>query len=231
MIVLILLRIIYQLVVALGLSLGEYTALCFAGCFSFEDGVRLTKTRGEAMQTASDQVKSGMVAVVGLKESQLLALVQSINSEIGSEDLFVANYLSDIHFTLAGSEKACKMALKVSKAHGAKLVRSLPVSGAFHTEYMSSATARLCEELQRVAIAEPRIPVLCNATGDFHDKNPDTIRAMLLRQLTCPIKWSQCVTCAYENAARTSEVIQTFEVGPGTVRIAINTTWHHKLKK
>lgn len=52
--------------VAMGLSLGEYSALCFAGAFSFEDGVRLTKARGKAMQLASDAKPSGMVAVLGI---------------------------------------------------------------------------------------------------------------------------------------------------------------------
>ena len=57
--------------VACGLSLGEYTALCFAGAISFEDGVKITKARGEAMQAASEAASSGMVSVIGLKADQV----------------------------------------------------------------------------------------------------------------------------------------------------------------
>jgi [acyl-carrier-protein] S-malonyltransferase len=66
--------------VAMGLSLGEYTALCFAGAFSFEDGVKLTKARGEAMQAAADASSSGMVAVIGLD----IATVEKICAEVST---------------------------------------------------------------------------------------------------------------------------------------------------
>lgn len=214
---------VHQESIALGLSLGEYSALCFAGSFSFEDGICLTKARGKAMQLASEQTPTGMAAVLGLKEKDLINLVDSINTAIGSEELFIANHLDHAKFTVAGTDRACKMAKVLGRSHGAKLVKPLSVSGAFHTRYMAAAADILKEELLRVDIRPPKIPVVSNVTGGFHGENPQEIRDHLVRQLTEPVLWVDCMRCALPRSApvpgkdSTKSKVHAFEFGPGTV--------------
>merc|ERR1719352_1614939 len=77
--------VVDQANMAMGLSLGEYTALAFAGAISFEDGVRITKARGEAMQAASEASASGMVSVIGLDTEQVDALCEAASKNTGTD--------------------------------------------------------------------------------------------------------------------------------------------------
>ena len=77
---------------AMGLSLGEYSALCFSGALSFADGVKITKARGEAMQAASDAVDSGMVSVIGLASDKVKEICEAASEKSG-ESIQIANYL------------------------------------------------------------------------------------------------------------------------------------------
>jgi [acyl-carrier-protein] S-malonyltransferase len=89
--------------VAMGLSLGEYSALCFAGAFSFEDGVKLTKARGEAMQAAADASKSGMVAIIGLDVATVDKICQEAATKSG-KPISIANYLVDGNYAISGTD-------------------------------------------------------------------------------------------------------------------------------
>jgi len=88
--------------VAMGLSLGEYSALCFAGAFSFEDGVKLTKARGEAMQAAADATQSGMVAVVGLDIPGTEKLCAAAAAKSG-QSVEIANFLGSGNYAVSGT--------------------------------------------------------------------------------------------------------------------------------
>lgn len=200
----------------MGLSLGEYSALCFAQSFSFEDGVRLTKIRGEAMQAASALSPSGMVAVLGLERNGVSDLINSVNAEIGEEQIFIGNFLSPVNFTLSGTVEGCKLVKRRGKSHGAKLVRQLPVSGAFHTRFMAPARAALKVALSKIDVKPPAIPVLSNVTGVPHSKCPDSIRENLLKQLTEPVLWYDNLKYVFPTELPQLEVF-AFEVGPGSV--------------
>ena len=91
--------------VACGLSLGEYTALCFAGALSFEDGVKITKARGEAMQAASEAASSGMVSVIGLKSDKVEELCKAA-AEASGEPVQIANYLCNGNYACSGATAA-----------------------------------------------------------------------------------------------------------------------------
>lgn len=83
--------------------LGEYSALCFAGAFSFEDGVRLTKARGQAMQAAADASQSGMVAIIGLDSATVQQICDLAAAQSG-EPISIANYLGDGNYAISGSK-------------------------------------------------------------------------------------------------------------------------------
>jgi [acyl-carrier-protein] S-malonyltransferase len=118
---------------AMGLSLGEYSALCFAGALSFADGVKITKARGEAMQAASDAVDTGMVSVIGL-DSAVVKELCAAASEKSGEKIQIANYLCKGNYAVSGSSAACDAVTEIAKPDfKARMTVKLAVAGAFHT--------------------------------------------------------------------------------------------------
>merc|ERR1719160_315429 len=122
-----------------GLSLGEYTALCVSGVFSFEDGLRLVKLRGEAMQeAATTQGKQLMLSVAGLDRATCDKCCEAARKEEGpGATCQVANALFPNGFSLGGSEKAitiCKE--KCEATEGCLQAKILKTGGAFHTALM-----------------------------------------------------------------------------------------------
>ena len=127
-----------------GLSLGEYTALVFAGVMEFEDALRVVQKRGEAMQAASDRTPSGMVSLLLMESGQ----VQAICDEAAGEDevLRIANYLCPGNLVVSGHRSACLRAVELAEAAGGRAVE-LPVAGAFHTSLMEPADQVVAEAL------------------------------------------------------------------------------------
>jgi [acyl-carrier-protein] S-malonyltransferase len=193
--------------VTAGLSLGEYTALVFAGALSFADGLRVVQRRGEAMQQASDATPSGMVSVLLLDREK----VESIRERASAAGyLEIANYLCPGNLALSGEKAACEKAAEIATAESGKAV-PLAVAGAFHTRLMQPADSRLAEALAAVSIARPRIPVISNVDAQSHD-DPETIRKNLVRQVVSPVRWEDSVRSMLAQG-----VSQFFEIGPGRV--------------
>jgi [acyl-carrier-protein] S-malonyltransferase len=190
-----------------GLSLGEYTALAFAGALSFRDGLRVVKRRGEAMQAAADARPSGMVSVLGLDRAKVDELVAATR---GSETLEVANLLCPGNTVLSGSKAACQAVEGQAEKFACKVVR-LAVAGAFHTHLMKPADQALASALAEVEIKPPRVPVWSNVDAQPHT-DPAEIRQLLVRQVLSPVLWEQTVRNLLA-AGFTS----FFEIGPGRV--------------
>ena len=160
--------------VACGLSLGEYTALCFAGAISFEDGVKITKARGEAMQAASEAASSGMVSVIGLKSDQVEALCKAAAEQSG-EPVQIANYLCNGNYACSGSTAA------VAKVKGRTDYRAMQLlhaptacvpHTAHRTAHSAQRTAHSAPAPQVAEIAKPefkaRMAVKLAVAGAFH---------------------------------------------------------------
>ncbi len=192
---------------AAGLSLGEYTALVFAGALSFADGLRVVKRRGEAMQQASDATPSGMVSLLLLDREK----VESIRDRAAATGYIqIANYLCPGNLALSGEKAACEAAAELAAAEGGKAV-PLAVARAFHTKLMKPADERLAEALASVTISRPRIPVLSNVDAQSHD-DPEVIRQNLVRQVVSPVRWEDSMRSLLGEG-----VSQFFEIGPGKV--------------
>lgn len=174
------------LVAAAGLSLGEYTALCLAGAFSFEHGLRLVALRGRAMQDAAEAAPSSMVALIGADEDKANALCDAAR---GSDVLVAANFNAPGQVVISGSLAACERAEALAPDHALRATR-LQVAGAFHSPLMQPAADRLGEALANTPITTPRCPVMSNVTGQPHDADPDSIRRRLVEQLTSPVRWA-----------------------------------------
>lgn len=193
---------------AAGHSLGEYSALVFAGAMSFEDGLRLVRLRGELMQRAGEEQKGTMAAVVGLEP----AIVDDICRRASAEGVVqCANFNSPGQIVISGSVAGVHAAMQMAKAGGAKLVKELVVSGAFHSPLMQSAREGLRTALAGTEIHDARIPVYANVTAAPVTTAAD-IRRLLEEQLTSPVRWEETVR------AMTAGGASTFvEVGPGKV--------------
>ena len=193
---------------AAGLSLGEYTALVFAGAMSFEDGLRVVQRRGEAMQQAADANPSSMVSALLLNPEQVAKVRDDAAAAAGQ--IWVANYLCPGNTVLSGEKPACAKAVELIEQAGGG-ARVLAVAGAFHTPLMASACPRLEEVLRSVSIRPPRIPVISNVDAKPHD-TPERIREILIRQVTQPVLWEECVRTLIAQGCD-----QMYEVGPGKV--------------
>jgi [acyl-carrier-protein] S-malonyltransferase len=190
-----------------GLSLGEYTALVFAGALSFRDALRVVQARGEAMQAASDATPSGMVAVLSLEEPAVVALCAQCR---GNEILEPANYLCPGNVVLSGTKNACDTLERAVEAAGGRAVR-LPVAGAFHTTIMKPADDTLARVLDSAEIRSPRIPVWSNVDASPHT-DPREIRELLVRQVVQPVLWEKTV-----RGLLSAGFDQYYEIGPGRV--------------
>lgn len=192
---------------AAGLSLGEYTALVFAGAMTFEDGLRVVKVRGEAMQAAADQVPSGMVSALLLDRAKVEEVRTAASA---SGQIWIANYLCPGNTVLSGEKAACAAAAPLIEAAGGKPI-PLAVAGAFHTPLMQSACDRLSDVLKSVTIQSPRIPVISNVDALPHH-DPEDIRSVLVRQVTQPVLWEDSVRSLLAQGAT-----RFYEIGPGKV--------------
>jgi [acyl-carrier-protein] S-malonyltransferase len=191
-----------------GLSLGEYTALVFAGVMEFEDGVLLVQRRGAAMQDAADATPGGMVSILGLERVEVEALCEKARN---GEILKIANFLCPGNIVISGSLAACERAAEMAQRHGAMKAVPLAVAGAFHTEIMRPADQRCAEVLAQVPMRKPRIPVISNVDALPHD-DPEEIRGILIRQILQPVRWEDSMRSLIQQGFD-----QFYEVGPGRV--------------
>jgi [acyl-carrier-protein] S-malonyltransferase len=194
---------------AAGLSLGEYTALVFAGALSFADGLQLVRQRGLAMQAAADARPSGMVSILGLEPPAVEELCEAARQP--GEILQTANYLCPGNIVVSGDAASCQQVAALAEEHGAMRAVALAVAGAFHTPIMEPAKQRLTEALQAVTIRPPRIPVISNVDARPH-QDPQEIRQLLIDQVSAPVRWQESMLWLL------NEGVEEFaEVGTGRV--------------
>jgi [acyl-carrier-protein] S-malonyltransferase len=191
-----------------GLSLGEYTALVFAGALDFADGLRLVQRRGQAMQAAADATPSGMVSVLGLEPDKVEELCSAAR---GMGLMQVANLLCPGNIVVSGTRAACEEVERLATGKGAMKTIRLAVAGAFHTELMKPADQALAEALKGVVLRTPRIPVWSNVDAQPHT-NPEEIRALLVRQVLQPVLWEQTI-----RNLLAAGIDHFYELGPGRV--------------
>ena len=194
---------------AAGLSLGEYTAMVFAGVMTFEDALRVVQQRGEAMQEASDAALGGMVSILGLEPATIEQIIE--NNRTRGETLRIANFLCPGNIVISGHRQACERAAAAALEAGAMKTIPLAVAGAFHTELMASAVERLSQALERVKLSSPRLPVISNVTARPVEK-PAEIRDLLVRQVVSPVLWEESMRYLLAQGFRSFH-----EVGPGRV--------------
>jgi [acyl-carrier-protein] S-malonyltransferase len=195
-----------------GHSLGEYSALCAAGAFTFEDGLALVRLRGQLMAQAGDKSPGSMAAILGL-EADKLSLVLNDAGKAGA--VVAANFNSPSQIVISGSVAGVQAAAKGAEAAGAKKVVVLAVSGAFHSPLMEFAVPGLKEGLAKAALKAPSVPLISNVEAK-PVSDPEAIRGLLLRQLTSPVRWVESMQQALAADAK-----EAYEIGPGKVLMGL----------
>jgi [acyl-carrier-protein] S-malonyltransferase len=199
---------------AAGHSLGEYSALVFAGAMTFEEGLRLVRLRGELMQTAGEEQRGTMAAIVGLDPPA----VETLCREAAVEGVVQpANFNSPGQIVVSGSLTGVRRAMELAKARGAKLVKELVVSGAFHSPLMAGAQDGLKSALATATITDARLPVYANVTARQVQKAGE-IRTLLERQLTSAVRWEESVQAMIADGASTFVEIGSGKVLQGLVK-------------
>ncbi|MCS6867480.1 MAG: ACP S-malonyltransferase [Thermus sp.] len=166
---------------AAGHSLGEWTAHVAAGTLELEDALRLVRLRGRYMQEAVPPGQGAMAAILKLP---LEAIREALSDLEGVE---IANLNAPEQTVISGRKEAVEKAAERLRGLRARVV-FLPVSAPFHSSLMAPARERLAAELARVPLRRPRFPVYANATAEPQE-DPERIRALLLEQITAPVRW------------------------------------------
>lgn len=187
-----------------GLSLGEYSALIASGSFSFEDGIRLIRVRGELMEEASLKFPGAMAAILDLPTEEVRKICLNNKAEI-------ANFNSPGQVVITGEKEAVQKAGESAMEKGAKRVIPLEVSGAFHSSLMFEASLGLKKVLERTPTHEPVVPVVSNYTAHAQTK-VNQISENLVLQIRSSVKWEDSMRFLISQG-----VDIFYEFGPGKV--------------
>jgi len=191
--------------ISAGLSLGEYTALIYSKCISFEDGVELVKKRGEYMQNLLPEGDWAMAAILGLEDEK----VEEVCKKVVDGFVVPVNYNTQGQVVISGEKTAVEQAEKIAKEIGAKKVRILKTSGPFHTKKLIEASNALRKDLEKININKFKTKVVKNINGDIY-KDEENIKDILAEHMISPVKFSKCLETMLKMG------IDTFvEIGPG----------------
>ena len=200
--------------VVTGHSLGEFSALVAAGAIDFETCVDLVRFRGQVMQEAVPAGSGAMAALLGLDDPDAIAACTEAAAAGGVVE--AVNFNSQGQVVIAGDRTAVLRAIDIAKAKGAKRAVELAVSVPAHSSLMRAAGARLGEKLANTEIRAPRIKFVSAVDGDAHS-DPDDLRALLVRQLSSPVRWTHTVASITGDGG----IRQIVECGPGQVLVSL----------
>jgi [acyl-carrier-protein] S-malonyltransferase len=193
---------------AAGHSLGEYSALVLAKAIQYYDAVKLVGIRGSAMLQAGVEQPGTMAAIIGLTPQD----VEEICLESSKYGIVqCANFNSPGQIVISGSIPGVKAAMEAAKQKGAKLVKELVVSGAFHSPLMASAKDKLKMKLDVTHFYDAKIPVYANVTAKPVN-NSEEIKNLLYQQLGKPVRWEETIINMISDGAD-----EFYEIGPGKV--------------
>lgn len=200
---------------AAGHSLGEYSALTAVGAITLADSARLLKARGQAMQKAVPVGVGAMAALLGMNIEPVEALVAEAAAANSDGICVVANDNADGQVVLSGDKDAVERVIELAKEKGVRKAMLLPVSAPFHCPLMQPAADEMAEKLAEVTITPPSVPIIANVTArDVSD--PETIRALLIKQVTGRVRWRESVLYMGQQ-----EIEPLVELGAGKILSAM----------
>lgn len=193
-----------------GHSLGEFSALTAAGALSFEDGLRLVRTRGELMQQAGEESPGAMAAVLGLQAQTVETLCATVSRQTG-QTVVLANDNCPGQAVVSGDEAAVDRTLALAKESGVRRAVKLAVSVAAHSPLMASASADFNRAIETTEYHLPKAQLVGNVSAGALD-SVDDIRQELNQQLIQAVRWTDSVQALIARGAETF-----VEIGAGSV--------------
>ncbi|EDV95885.1 probable malonyl-CoA-acyl carrier protein transacylase, mitochondrial [Drosophila grimshawi] len=211
-------KAIESCVATAGFSLGEITALVYAGALPFDKALQLVQVRANAMQAACDQAAGAMAMTLygpdtNLGEACAKAQQWCLDRGVESPYCGIANYMYPHCKVVAGNVEALEFLEQNAKALKIRRMKRLAVSGAFHTPLMQSAVEPFAKALKSIRLQDPIIRVYSNVDGKPY-KHATHILRQLPKQIVRPVKWEQTLHELYERR-QGADFPRTFECGPG----------------
>ena len=201
--------------VCAGFSLGELSALCYAGAMDFETGLKLVMRRGELMQQDAEKADTFMAAVIRLPEAKVLEIVDSF------ENVYAVNFNGAGQISVAGAAEHQAAFSEAVKAAGGRAM-PIKVSGAFHCPYMNDAAKAFESVIDEQEFGTPEIAVYSDTTGKIYEGE---VAATLKRQIINPVRWEQIILDMIGSG------VDTFvEVGPGKTLTGLITRMNDEVK-
>jgi [acyl-carrier-protein] S-malonyltransferase len=194
-----------------GHSVGEYAALYWAGVLKFEDALRLVSLRGELMYKAGEYAPGTMFAVIGASDEAVENVCKLLNQNTVGAVVVPANYNCPGQLVVSGSADFLRQNVEEFKKAGAKLVKELVVSGAFHSPLMEPAKNELEKAILEIEFKDAKVPVYQNVSAK-PTTNAEEIKTALINQLTSPVLWTQTILEMHRNGVR-----RFIELGAGNV--------------
>jgi [acyl-carrier-protein] S-malonyltransferase len=185
-------------IVSAGHSFGEYCSLTIAGALRFDEAIRIVNERGLAMGEAADLTPGLMAAIIGLEEAQVDEVCKLARAKTG-ERVDIGNLNTITQIVVSGDASAVDIACEIAKEHGAKRVRVLNVSGAWHSTLMEPAMPRFARAVERAHLHLPQFTVISNVTARQY-ASVDEIRRSLLASLCARVRWHECAVALADMA-------------------------------
>ncbi len=209
---------------AAGHSLGEFSALAAAGAFSFADGLKLVRRRGELMKAAGEAHPGAMAAILALDAPAVERICRQA-SESSGRIVQIANDNCPGQVVISGDAEALDAAMALAAEAKARKVVKLPITIAAHSPLMAPAADALAEAIEAAPVAAPQMPVIANVTA-VPLTGPEAIRAELKAQLTSGVAWT-----ASMNYLLAEGVDSFVEVGPGDTLLSFIKRINRKAKR
>jgi [acyl-carrier-protein] S-malonyltransferase len=204
--------------ITLGLSLGEYSAICAAKKMAFSSGVKLVQRRAELMQTCAEKYLGTMAAVLPIDQEAVEQVLTPLRKQ--GLKVWIANLNCPGQVVIAGEKSAIETATPFLKEKGAKRVLFLEVSGAFHTEFMNEAKTQLAETIESTAFFTSDIDLIMNVTGEKVQSIPE-LKSNLEKQVVSIVYWQKSIETALKN-----DIECFIEIGAGKTLSNMNKKMH-----
>ena len=194
-----------------GHSVGEYSALYAGGVLQFEDAMKLVSLRGKLMFQAGTKQPGTMFAVIGMDDDKVKEVADELSGDNENEIVVAANFNSPGQIVVSGSAEFLRENINVFKENGAKLVKELVVSGAFHSPLMESAKEELENAINDIDFNDAEKPIYTNVYARPMN-SAEGLKEALIKQLTSPVLWTQTLSEMNNNG-----ISNFIEIGPGNV--------------
>ena len=192
-----------------GHSVGEYAALYIAGALELEDALNLVSLRGQLMYSIGSEIEGTMFAVIGLEDEKVIKICEELNKD--GNIVVPANFNAPGQIVVSGSAEYLRQNVNVFKEAGARMVKELVVSGAFHSPLMETAQQQLTAAIDATNFVDAKLPIYSNVYAKPLTKAED-LRDALTKQLTSPVQWKQLIVNMHQDG-----INKFIELGPGKV--------------